>query len=64
MLQTLLQEIQCPYCGENIQLLVDNSIEKQNYIEDCSVCCQPIELEVIVESNEAIEIKPVRQDDS
>lgn len=63
MLATLLQEIQCPYCGENIQVLVDNSIKEQNYIEDCSVCCQPIELQIIVESDEAIEITPARQDD-
>ena len=38
--------IQCPYCGEEIDLVVDCSVEYQDYIEDCSVCCQPIELRV------------------
>ena len=36
------KESYCPYCGESISLLVDNSIENQEYIEDCQVCCRPI----------------------
>ena len=42
-----LQEIvetNCPYCGEGIQLLVDCSVPHQEYIEDCQVCCKPIEI--------------------
>ena len=34
----------CPYCGEPISLLVDCSVEFEEYIEDCSVCCRPIEI--------------------
>ncbi|MDX1587654.1 MAG: CPXCG motif-containing cysteine-rich protein [Oleiphilaceae bacterium] len=34
--------IQCPYCWESIEVLVDPSVEQQAYIEDCSVCCRPI----------------------
>ena len=37
----------CPYCGEPIELLVDCSVRKQNYIEDCQVCCKPITVRVI-----------------
>ena len=33
---------QCPYCGEPLLLLLDNSVDAQNYIEDCQVCCRPI----------------------
>ena len=36
----------CPYCWENISILLDNSVSKQKYIEDCEVCCNPIELTV------------------
>ena len=45
-----LQEhsIQCPYCGEVIEVLVDSSQEEHNYIEDCSVCCQPINIYVSI----------------
>lgn len=38
----------CPYCGENITILVDESIHDQAYVEDCEVCCRPISLHVIV----------------
>lgn len=39
---------QCPYCGEMIELLVDCSEEEQTYIEDCPVCCRPMNVHVIV----------------
>ena len=38
----------CPYCGEMIELLIDCSAGSQQYIEDCSVCCRPIEVFVSV----------------
>jgi Cysteine-rich CPXCG len=41
MLETTA-EVTCPYCGEEITLLLDLSVESQTYIEDCSVCCQPM----------------------
>ena len=34
----------CPYCGEEISVLVDLSCPSQTYIEDCEVCCQPIQI--------------------
>lgn len=42
---------QCPYCGESIQLLVDCSIPQQEYIEDCQVCCQPIQIVVLIDED-------------
>lgn len=42
-------EIACPYCGETIEIVVDPSVESQSYIEDCSVCCRPINLTVTVD---------------
>jgi len=38
--------IQCPYCGEQVELVIDCSIGQQTYIEDCTVCCKPIVLTV------------------
>lgn len=38
------QTIQCPYCGEWIELAVDPTAAGQAYVEDCSVCCRPIEI--------------------
>ena len=34
----------CPYCNERISVLLDLSVPAQTYIEDCEVCCRPIEL--------------------
>lgn len=35
---------QCPYCWETISMLLDSSVSDQVYIEDCEVCCNPIQL--------------------
>ncbi|MEE9258697.1 MAG: CPXCG motif-containing cysteine-rich protein [Nitrospinaceae bacterium] len=41
----------CPYCGESISMLLDVSAREQQYIEDCEVCCRPIEIYFIVEES-------------
>lgn len=35
---------QCPYCWEEISMLLDPSVPVQTYVEDCEVCCNPIEI--------------------
>ncbi|MDH3275658.1 MAG: CPXCG motif-containing cysteine-rich protein [Gammaproteobacteria bacterium] len=45
------QTIGCPYCGESISILVDDTLPEQRYVEDCQVCCRPIELDVAVAPN-------------
>lgn len=34
----------CPYCGQQISVVVDLSVRQQTYVEDCEVCCNPIEI--------------------
>ena len=34
----------CPFCGKSISILLDLSVPAQSYIEDCEVCCRPIEI--------------------
>jgi hypothetical protein len=36
------KNIDCPYCGESIDVLIDSEEVEHNYIEDCQVCCKPI----------------------
>jgi hypothetical protein len=36
--------IHCPYCGESYETVVDLSAGSQRYVEDCAVCCRPIEI--------------------
>ena len=38
----------CPYCGEDISMLIDLNFNNQFYTEDCEVCCRPIEINLIV----------------
>ncbi len=45
------QQIECPYCGESIDVLIDPSVAEQNYIEDCQVCCRPIDFSVDIGPN-------------
>ena len=39
----MLSAVDCPYCGEPFTTTVDLSAGSQAYIEDCPVCCRPIE---------------------
>jgi transcription elongation factor Elf1 len=41
----------CPYCGEEISMVLDLSVRRQTYVEDCEVCCNPIEISYDVEEN-------------
>jgi transcription elongation factor Elf1 len=42
----------CPYCGEEISMVLDPSVRRQTYVEDCEVCCRPIEISYSVEDDE------------
>jgi len=56
-------EIECPYCGERITLLVDSSAGPQEYIEDCQVCCKPINVYVTVNEDGLPQIEVRREDE-
>lgn len=42
--------VNCPYCGEAIDVLIDQQEVGHEYIEDCQVCCRPITFTVKVDS--------------
>ena len=42
----------CPHCWDEISMLIDASISGQNYIEDCEICCNPIEINYTTLENE------------
>ncbi|WP_092894746.1 CPXCG motif-containing cysteine-rich protein [Algoriphagus aquimarinus] len=54
---------QCPYCLAEITMLIDSSISSQQYIEDCEVCCNPIDIRVDIEEGEIVsfEAKSIEQ---
>ena len=56
--------VTCPYCGEAFETLVDHSAGSQRYIEDCPVCCRPIEFHAAVDgAGNLILLTPHRDDD-
>lgn len=50
---------QCPYCWENISMLLDSSIKQQTYIEDCEVCCNPIQITSIFEAETLLSFEAI-----
>jgi transcription elongation factor Elf1 len=53
----------CPHCWENQLKLIDPSVEIQNFIEDCEVCCNPLEFDIRVVNNnlESFSVIPIGQ---
>ncbi len=45
----------CPYCGEEISMVLELSVRRQAYVEDCEVCCNPIEIRYTVEEGAVAE---------
>ena len=45
---------QCPHCWEQVSFLLDSSVNNLEYIEDCEVCCNPIEVHAVFEKNELL----------
>lgn len=50
--------VACPYCGESIELLVDTSAGSSSYVEDCQVCCRPMQVDIEVDGDQlAVHVK-------
>ena len=62
--QTLSEHsFSCPYCGEGISMVLDLSVSEQRYVEDCEVCCRPIEISYRTSAAEITEFRALRGDD-
>jgi hypothetical protein len=55
--------VTCPYCGESFTTVVDYSAGYQQYIEDCQVCCRPIEFVVHVDGDGGLTDVETRRED-
>lgn len=55
--------IQCPWCGERLETHVDLTAGERSYIEDCQVCCRPMELSIELEENGALHAVKVQRID-
>ncbi len=50
-------QVQCPHCGEIITTSVDTSKGDYTTIEDCEVCCAPMNIEVVCEPGQVEEVR-------
>lgn len=48
-------ELQCPWCGEPYGSMLDLTDASRSYIEDCQVCCRPIEVRLEVSERGELE---------
>lgn len=49
------KRFRCPHCRQRISMLLDLSEDgEQSYIEDCEVCCQPIQISYQAKGGELI----------
>ncbi len=57
------RELDCPYCGESLSLSIDCSAGSHDFIEDCAVCCRPIELHAEVDNGQLSSLHARRDDE-
>ncbi len=60
---TRFERIACPYCGESFETLLDLSAGSASYIEDCQICCRPMQFELDVDPEGTLVALTVRRGD-
>jgi transposase-like protein len=50
-------DVQCPYCGQNCELVIDTSLAKQRFNTDCEVCCRPFEVSAECEPGKILAVE-------
>lgn len=59
----VLRSVSCPYCGEPFEIELDLSGGSQAFVEDCRVCCRPIEFAMEVDAAGALASLRIARDD-
>ena len=59
----ITRTVQCPYCGEAFATELDLSAGSQHYVEDCQICCRPIEFLLQLNASDELESLVLKRDD-
>ena len=51
------ESIQCPFCGQSNELVIDTSVASQRFTTDCEVCCRPFEVLAECEPGEVLSVE-------
>ncbi len=55
-------QVQCPYCWEMFDVMIEYAQEEQHYIEDCQICCRPINF-FIRENEQGVQVNVFAEND-
>jgi Cysteine-rich CPXCG len=50
------ETVQCPFCGQSFEIVVDTSTGFQQFTTDCEVCCRPFEVIAQCEPGEILSL--------
>jgi hypothetical protein len=53
---SVAEPVECPYCAQVCELVVDTSVATQRFITDCEVCCRPFEVFAECEPGEVLSL--------
>ena len=59
-----VHRVPCPYCGETYEAIIDTTVDDQEYVEDCEICCRPIVFTVRVDLSAGLMVQTRREDDA
>ena len=48
--------VDCPFCGQSMELVLDTSIASQCFTTDCEVCCRPFEVTADCEDGDVVSV--------
>ena len=51
------ESIQCPYCGQRFDLMIDTGVPAQRFTTDCEICCRPFEVAAECEPGEILSLE-------
>ena len=55
---------QCPYCWQKISMLIEPTDEITVYVEDCEICCRPINIEYVFSNSELLNFNAFSTDEN
>lgn len=50
----------CPYCWEQISMLLDPDMSGEVYVEDCQVCCNPIQIKFKISNDTVVRFEVIK----
>ncbi len=48
--------IQCPFCGQEFELMIDATISSQRFVADCEICCRPLQVTAECEGGDLVSL--------